>query len=139
MAQFEAKEIGARIAQARREAGLTQEQLAELAPFSTRSLQDYERGLVIPYRQMRDLARLLDRPVEWFLRGEKEDEPQLLERLESIDQHLSEIKAMLSLLVPAEQLAAARAEAAAARDALPAVAEDQTEDTGHARRASGSP
>lgn len=91
VAQFEAKEIGARIAQARLEAGLTQEQLAELAPFSTRSLQDYERGAVIPYKQMRDLSRLLDRPVEWFLHGEDEEEPAVLELLAELDRKLDAI------------------------------------------------
>lgn len=120
MAQFEAREIGARIAQARREAGLTQEQLAEIAPFSQRSLQDYERGLVIPYRQMRELAKLLGKPVEWFLHGEPEDEATIVERLDSIDERLELIEVSLRLLVPAEQAAAleaARVEAAAARAA----------------------
>lgn len=67
--QFEAKEIGERIAQARREAGLTQEQLAEIASFSKRSLQDYEAGTTIPYRHLRELSRLLKRDVDWFLHG----------------------------------------------------------------------
>lgn len=119
MAQFEAKEIGARIAQARREAGLTQEQLAEMAPFSARSLQDYERGAVIPYRQMRDLARLLDRPVEWFLRGEKEDEPELLEmlgavsaKLDALDRKLDgDRQALERRLVSIEQMLRDRAQA----------------------------
>jgi len=121
MAQFEAKEIGARIALARREAGLTQEQLAELAPFSTRSLQNYERGEVIPYRQMRELSKILGRPVEWFLRGDDEEEQTTLERLAAIEDLLAGIDAKLSLLVPAEQLAnleVARAEAAAALELL---------------------
>jgi transcriptional regulator with XRE-family HTH domain len=91
MAQFEAKEIGARIALARKEKGLTQEELAELAPFSTRSLQDYERGEIIPYRQMRDIAKLLDRPVEWFLHGEQPDEPAILEQLAEIDRKLTAV------------------------------------------------
>jgi len=74
MAQFEAREIGARIAQARKERGLTQEQLAEMAPFSKRSLQDYENGTTIPYRHLRDLGRLLQRPEEWFLYGDSQEE-----------------------------------------------------------------
>ena len=38
MAQLQAKEIGARIALARNEAGLTQEEVTDLATFSKRSL-----------------------------------------------------------------------------------------------------
>lgn len=72
MQQFAADEIGARIAQARKERGLTQEQLAGMASFSQRSLQDYERGVTIPYRHMRELAKLLRRPEEWFLYGDPE-------------------------------------------------------------------
>jgi hypothetical protein len=37
-------------------------------------LQDYERGVTIRYRQMRELARLLGRPVTWFLYGDQMDE-----------------------------------------------------------------
>lgn len=70
MAQFQAKEIGGRIAQARKESGLTQEELAEMASFSKRSLQDYETGITIPYRQIREIGKLLDRPTEWFLHGD---------------------------------------------------------------------
>jgi transcriptional regulator with XRE-family HTH domain len=69
MQQFEAQEIGERIKQARLEQGLTQEELAVLASFSKRSLQDYEAGLTIPYRHLSELSRLLNRPKEWFLYG----------------------------------------------------------------------
>lgn len=81
MVQLEAEAIGERIAQARLEAGMTQEELAELATFSKRSLQDYETGVTIPYRHMREISALLGRPVEWFLHGAKEsrEEPPLTE------------------------------------------------------------
>ena len=71
MSQFAAREIGARIQQARLEAGLTQEQLAEVSSFSKRSLQDYESGKTIPYKHLRELNRLLNRPTEWFLYGDE--------------------------------------------------------------------
>jgi transcriptional regulator with XRE-family HTH domain len=81
--QFEAQEIGARIRQARLERGLTQESLAEMASFSKRSLQDYEAGQTIPYRQLREFSRLLNRPEEWFLYGDEKssglDEDRLRE------------------------------------------------------------
>jgi transcriptional regulator with XRE-family HTH domain len=66
---FEAEVIGERIARARTEAGLTQEELAELIGVSTRSLQGYEAGAVKPYRHMAKLSSTLNRPVAWFLHG----------------------------------------------------------------------
>lgn len=75
MQQFAANEIGARIEQARKEKGLTQEELADLAAgFSKRSLQDYEAGVTIPYKHLHELGRLLKKPEEWFLYGDDEQE-----------------------------------------------------------------
>jgi transcriptional regulator with XRE-family HTH domain len=96
MQQFAADEIGARITQARKERGLTQEQLAEMASFSKRSLQDYEGGVTIPYRHMQELARLLSRPQEWFLYGEQE-QASAGERLEQIDERLARIEEALGI------------------------------------------
>lgn len=96
MQQFAAQEIGARIRQARKERGLSQQQLAEMAPFSIRSLQYYEAGDTIPYKHLRDIARLLNRPEEWFLYGEKalaEDDPSVMSALSRIEQVLEELVA----------------------------------------------
>lgn len=66
-----AVEIGQRIAQARREMGImTQEELAQLIGVSPRSMQAYELGEVIPYKQMKDLETVLERPIGWILHGE---------------------------------------------------------------------
>jgi transcriptional regulator with XRE-family HTH domain len=90
--QFAAEEIGARIKQARKERGLTQEELAEMASFSTRSLQDYENGVTIPYRHMAEISRLLGRPVEWFLYGDGGGEPdELTAKVERIEALLEEL------------------------------------------------
>ena len=67
---FEPERIGARIARARTEAGVTQEELADLVGVSTRSLQGYEAGAVKPYRHLDALASALNRPVAWFLHGD---------------------------------------------------------------------
>lgn len=96
MEQFAAAEIGERIAQARKVRGLTQEDLAAMASFSKRSLQDYESGKTIPYRHMRELGRLLGRAPEFFLYGEDpsgatqsvEADPAVLERLIRIERVL---------------------------------------------------
>jgi transcriptional regulator with XRE-family HTH domain len=68
-----AEEVGVRIAQARHACGLTQDELASLAPFSKRSLQDYEAGSTSALRHLRDLSLLLGRPVEWFLYGDRQE------------------------------------------------------------------
>ena len=93
--QFAAEEIGARIQQARKERGLTQEELAEMASFSKRSLQDYETGVTIPYRHLAEIARLLGKTVEWFLYG---DEAANAGELEAIRAELVEMRRLLEAL-----------------------------------------
>lgn len=94
---FEPEDIGARIAAARKEAGLTQEELADLVGVSTRSLQGYESGAVIPYRHMAKIADVAQRPVAWLLHGdEAEDEATNSERLARIEAQLAEIRGLLA-------------------------------------------
>jgi PAS domain S-box-containing protein len=59
--------VGRRIAQARKEAGLTQQELAEQVGVTRRSVQGYESGAVLPYRHLDRLAEVLDRSPEWLL------------------------------------------------------------------------
>jgi len=69
--QERAREIGERIALARKEAdGMTQRELADLIGVTERSVAAYEAGDVIPYRFMRQLEQLLNRPASWLLYGE---------------------------------------------------------------------
>lgn len=93
--QFEAQAIGARIARARDEAGLTQEELSEMASFSKRSLQDYEAGNTIPYRHMREISALLARDVQWFLHGEPEQGEDVVERLDRVGSRLEALEALV--------------------------------------------
>ena len=48
---------------------MTQEQLAELLNISTRSLQDYEAGVTVPWRHLQTLETIFRRPLGWFLHG----------------------------------------------------------------------
>src|SRR3990167_9427701 len=96
MQQFEAQEIGARIRQARREAGMTQEELATVSSFSQRSLQDYESGVTIPYRHLTELAAILRRSVAWFLHGAEADRPPeedaaLADRMTALEAQMQEL------------------------------------------------
>lgn len=122
VSQFEAKAIGGRIARARDLAGLTQEEVAEMASFSKRSLQDYEAGVTIPYKHMREISSLLAKPVEWFLHGEPEQEaatadqlPQILRRLEALEEQVGRVADLTA------QILEALAEAARADRSSPAM------------------
>lgn len=61
--------VGGRIAQARKQRGLTQRQLAEGLGVTVRSVQSYESGAVLPYRHLARLGALLHRSPAWFLHG----------------------------------------------------------------------
>jgi transcriptional regulator with XRE-family HTH domain len=63
--------IGRRIAQARREAGLTQEELGQLIGVTTRSVQGYEAGNVIPFRHLRKLESATGKSRGWLLYGDE--------------------------------------------------------------------
>lgn len=101
MQQFAGQEIGARIAQARHEAGgMTQEELAEALNVSKRSVQDYEAGVTIPWKHFQRLEQIFKRPIDWFLHGGEEPSEDRLaqvlrEELEPILQRLREIEALL--------------------------------------------
>lgn len=97
MQQFAAREIGARIAQARREAGrMTQEQLAELLNVSTRSVQDYEGGITIPWRHFQRLEEIFKgRSMGWFLHGEDGEEVAAGDRFSRVEEQLEETRAHL--------------------------------------------
>lgn len=94
VSQLEAKAIGGRIAKARLEAGMTQEEVADVATFSKRSLQDYEAGVTIPYKHLREIGKLLNRDVDWFLHGEPASaeaaEESIVRRLQSLEEKVAE-------------------------------------------------
>lgn len=97
MQQFAGAEIGARIAQARREAdGMTQEQLAELLNVSTRSVQDYEAGVTMPWRHFKLLETAFKRPMGWFLYG---DQPEAETPGEAVLEKLARIEQQLALVI----------------------------------------
>jgi transcriptional regulator with XRE-family HTH domain len=86
--------IGRRIAQARREAGMTQDQLAEALGVTKRSVQGYEAGKVIPYRYLDGLTQATGKSREWLLRGDS-DEPvsalgEVGERLVALVEQIAE-------------------------------------------------
>jgi transcriptional regulator with XRE-family HTH domain len=91
MRHEDASAIGERIARARKESGLTQEELASRVGVTARSIQGYEAGKVVPYRHLSRLAEITDRELAWFL--ESDDEAALAQvaaRLVSLVEELAE-------------------------------------------------
>lgn len=93
MQQFEAQEIGARIALARKRAGgMTQETLADLIGVSTRSVQDYEAGVTIPWKYLLPIAKVTKVDVDWLIHGDETEPPEVRELLEDIDARMRRIE-----------------------------------------------
>lgn len=91
--------VGERIQQARREAGLTQEQLADLVGVTPRTIQAYEGGHVDAYRKLPKLAESLGRPSSWLQHGENGNGPtEENDRLERILEELAELRRQLDSL-----------------------------------------
>lgn len=102
MREFAAREIGERIALARREAGgMTQEQLGELLNVSTRSVQDYEAGGTIPWRHFQRLEQILKKSTPWFLYGDDSVE-QKQDLQAQILQELAELRELVQRLLERE-------------------------------------
>jgi transcriptional regulator with XRE-family HTH domain len=65
----ESRAIGARIAEARRHAGLTQRELADRLEVTVRTVQNYEAGVAVPYRYLRMIETLGRKRPGWILDG----------------------------------------------------------------------
>ena len=108
MRQENAGGIGWRIARARKERGLTQEELAELIGVSPRSIQGYEAGKVVPYRRLAQLAEVTNRELAWILEGDAAataiDDPEVLERLVTAVEDVSEQAKRIRLAVSGTSL-----------------------------------
>lgn len=92
---FAPEEIGARIAQARKEAGLTQDELADILSVVTRTVQNYEAGATKPYTHLRAIADTTGRSVEWLLHGEP-DELVTGAELAALRKDLAEVRAAVA-------------------------------------------
>lgn len=109
-AQTDLAGVGARIRQARLEAGLTQDELSDLVGVGLRQVQYYESGDSNPYRTLRRIAEATDKSVGWLLHGDPATEQaaeEVAERLESleasqerIEQGLATLRSLLGELLP---------------------------------------
>ena len=80
----DANGIGARIAQARREAGLTQDAVAAALGVTRRSIQAYEAGVIIPYKHLDALESALGCAPNWLLGGDGNHELATDERFRAV-------------------------------------------------------
>jgi transcriptional regulator with XRE-family HTH domain len=98
MAELDRRLICARIKQARKEAGLTQEELADLLrpAVRARTIANYESERV-PWRYLGQIAEITGRSQEWLLHGELEagDVPERLGRLEAVLQEIAGLQAAI--------------------------------------------
>jgi len=63
----DAKEVGQRLARARKDAGMTQKELGNLVGVTQRSVANWESGKVVPYRHLRVIEAAVGRPAASLL------------------------------------------------------------------------
>ena len=98
-AQTDLKAVGARIAQARRDSGKTQDELADLIGVGMRQVQYYEAGDSNPYRTLRTIAEVTGRSVGWLLHGDAPTElaaEELAARLEGVEAAQARVEEVLA-------------------------------------------
>jgi len=140
MAQLQKAEIPARIKQARKEAGMTQNELAALLQVQPRTYQNYELDRV-PWNLMNEIAAATGKSAEWLLHGdgvvERRPTPELfaprdIERLErKIDLTLTRLGTLLAAQGLSDDAlgdAAAAAEAAGELDEEPPPEDEEKRD-----------
>ena len=98
----ERKRIGARIARARRENGLTQADLAQQLGITTRSVQNYEAGVIVPWRHLRRIEFVTHKRSGWLLQDEDAPDAVSAESihalLETMNHHQELLREQLLLL-----------------------------------------
>jgi transcriptional regulator with XRE-family HTH domain len=67
--------VGQRIARARKEAGLTQKELADRIGVARRSVQGYESGEIAPYRHLNRVAAAVGRSRHWLVADDPAPQP----------------------------------------------------------------
>jgi transcriptional regulator with XRE-family HTH domain len=99
VAQLDPEGIRARIREARKAAGLTQQEMADALEVHKRTVENYERFRVPDYKMLNQIARVTDRPLEWFLHGAGVSEDDRLDaalaELGAVREQVEEILALL--------------------------------------------
>lgn len=93
MAELQRSEITERIKLARREAGLTQAEMADAIDVAARTYQNYE-DFRVPWGLLNRISMVTGRSVAWLLHGEEapiSDTPALMGRLSELEAKLDEL------------------------------------------------
>lgn len=88
--------LGQRIKQARKEAGLSQKDLANKLQVTDKAVSTYEVGRAQPTFQMiKEISRLTRKPIHYFDDEVDITEPNLMIKLDRIEEELREIRRLL--------------------------------------------
>ena len=92
--------VGRRIAQARRESGMTQAELAAALQVTVRSIQNYESGVSVPYRHLRTIESLTHKRPGWTLDGDGDGalDAKIAALQETIETHQGAMELHLRLM-----------------------------------------
>jgi transcriptional regulator with XRE-family HTH domain len=105
---FLQRQICSRVQQARKEAGFTQDEMADLLGMTMRGYQNYETDRV-PWRKLDKIADLVGVTQMWLLRGDPDERTEsgatpplpdgVIERLDKIEESVESLRqAVLSAL-----------------------------------------
>lgn len=89
------RKVGARISQARKEAGVTQRQLGDHLVITETMVSNIERGIYSPYKYLDKISSLVHKDREWFLGAEEPTTPEVLARLDEVMSKLDEVLVMM--------------------------------------------
>lgn len=92
-------DVGARIAEARRQLGIDQKELAKLVHVSDKAVSLWERGKTSPHRHIRDISAVLGRPEMWFWDGDtlEMETKQILQQLLEVNRRVLDELRLLRL------------------------------------------
>lgn len=101
--EIDLKEVGRRIAHARKFAGLRQADLAAEVGLVTRAIQNFEGGVRMPWKHLDRIASATGRSKAWLVHGDvtsvsgavADDLSAILRRLESIERAVKEVREVL--------------------------------------------
>lgn len=98
MAEIQREGVCARIAQARREAGVTQQDMADLLDITMRAYQTYESER-IPWRRLNQIAEATGKSKAWLLHGKEEQpSPDVVSQTAELLAAIHELTAQVSRL-----------------------------------------
>jgi transcriptional regulator with XRE-family HTH domain len=88
---FAPEELGHRIKTAREQAGLTQDDLADVIGLSMRQVQNLEAGVSKPFKHVKQIAEATGKSVEWLLHGEPAPQPDADRLREIIAEEIADV------------------------------------------------